>query len=45
MANQVYTRIVVAWEPEDTDPGNPLNWPAWKKWANVTVISAISFLV
>jgi hypothetical protein len=45
MADQASTRIVVAWDPEGTDPDNPLNWPAWKKWANVVVISAISFLV
>ncbi|KAK3367576.1 major facilitator superfamily domain-containing protein [Podospora didyma] len=45
MPDKASSKIVVAWEPEDTDPGNPLNWPAWKKWANVLVISTISFLV
>ncbi|KAK0620067.1 major facilitator superfamily domain-containing protein [Immersiella caudata] len=44
MAEQPSTEITVAWEPEDTDSRNPLNWPAKKKWANVAVISAMSFL-
>jgi hypothetical protein len=37
---------VVGWEePEEKDPENPLNWPARTKWANVLMISAITFLV
>ncbi|KAK4448338.1 major facilitator superfamily domain-containing protein [Podospora aff. communis PSN243] len=45
MANPASAGIIVDWEPEDTDSGNPLNWPKRKKWANVVVISAMSFLV
>ncbi|KAK0643726.1 major facilitator superfamily domain-containing protein [Cercophora newfieldiana] len=45
MAEEGLTPIVVGWDPKDTNPANPLNWPAWRKWANVLVISTVSFLV
>lgn len=39
--------IIVWWdEPEDSNPvENPMNWSSTKKWANILVISVISFLV
>ncbi len=38
--------LTVWWEePEDQDPENPMNWPAKLKWANILIISCISFLV
>lgn len=38
--------LIVWWdEPEDQDPENPMNWSSTKKWANILVISVISFLV
>ncbi|KAF2642488.1 MFS general substrate transporter [Massarina eburnea CBS 473.64] len=38
--------FAVSWdEPEDEDTQNPLNWPPKEKWANILVISFISFLV
>ena len=38
--------LTVWWDqPEDRDPENPRNWSSLKKWANVVVISTISFLV
>lgn len=39
--------IIVWWdEPEDSNPvENPMNWSSTKKWANILLISVISFLV
>ncbi|KAF2691686.1 MFS general substrate transporter [Lentithecium fluviatile CBS 122367] len=38
--------LIVWWnEPEDEDPKNPMNWSPTVKWANVLVLSVISFLV
>lgn len=38
--------LIVWWdEPEDQNPENPMNWSSTKKWANILVISVISFLV
>lgn len=35
----------VWWEdPEDQDPENPQNWTNKKKWSNIAVLSAITFL-
>ena len=40
------TTLVVGWDaPEEKDHCNPLNWSTTRKWANILVISAISFLV
>ncbi|ORY16930.1 major facilitator superfamily domain-containing protein [Clohesyomyces aquaticus] len=39
-------QFVVSWnEPENEDPSNPLNWSFKRKWANILIISVISFLV
>ena len=35
--------IVVDWESLE-DPSNPLNWSAGLKWANIGVVSAITFI-
>lgn len=39
--------ILVGWDdtPDRPDPQNPLNWKPVKKWANILIISVISFLV
>lgn len=40
------SELIVWWdEPEDRNPENPMNWSSTKKWANILVISVISFLV
>lgn len=40
------SELIVWWdEPEDQNPENPMNWSSTKKWANILVISVISFLV
>jgi hypothetical protein len=31
-------------EPADQDPANPMNWPAWRKWSNIAILSFITFL-
>lgn len=31
-------------EPADQDPENPMNWTNKKKWSNIAVMSAITFL-
>ena len=31
-------------EPADQDPANPMNWTNKKKWSNIAVMSAITFL-
>jgi hypothetical protein len=37
--------LEVYWnEPVDEDPANPMNWPSRKKWANIAVLSSITFL-
>jgi hypothetical protein len=42
----VPSELVVWWaEPETEDPENPLNWSPLVKWANILVLSVISFLV
>ncbi|EED19643.1 bicyclomycin resistance protein, putative [Talaromyces stipitatus ATCC 10500] len=35
---------IVGWDSED-DPANPMNWTLLKKWTNVGLISAITFIV
>lgn len=35
---------IVWWDGED-DPANPLNWTSLKKWTNIMLISAITFIV
>ena len=35
--------IVVDWESPE-DPSNPVNWSAGLKWANIGVVSAITFI-
>lgn len=35
--------IVVDWESPE-DPHNPVNWSAGLKWANIAVVSAITFI-
>ncbi|KAM7198494.1 Major facilitator superfamily domain containing protein [Rhypophila sp. PSN 637] len=39
--------IIVSWDdaPDRSDPENPLNWRPTMKWANILMISVISFLV
>lgn len=39
--------ILVGWDdtPDRLDPENPLNWRPVVKWANILIISVISFLV
>ncbi|KAF1952477.1 MFS general substrate transporter, partial [Byssothecium circinans] len=38
--------FAVSWDlPENEDAQNPINWSPTKKWANILVISFISFLV
>ncbi|PVI01587.1 cycloheximide resistance protein, partial [Periconia macrospinosa] len=38
--------LTVAWnDAEKRDPHSPMNWPPKKKWANIAVISIISFLI
>ncbi|KAM7219517.1 Major facilitator superfamily domain containing protein [Rhypophila decipiens] len=39
--------IIVGWDDtqEHPDPANPLNWRPMMKWANILMISVISFLV
>lgn len=39
--------ILVRWDdtPDQPDPENPLNWKPLIKWANILIISVISFLV
>lgn len=39
-----YDPNIVGWDSED-DPANPINWPLWKKWTNIGLISAITFIV
>lgn len=40
------SELIVWWDgPEDQNPENPMNWSSTKKWANILVISVISFLV
>lgn len=40
------SEFIVWWdEPEDQNRENPMNWSSTKKWANILVISIISFLV
>lgn len=40
------SELIVWWdEPLDQNPENPMNWSSTKKWANILVISVISFLV
>lgn len=34
---------IVSWDGPD-DPHNPMNWPFSKKWATVSLVSAITFL-
>jgi hypothetical protein len=37
--------LEVYWnEPVEEDPANPMNWPSRKKWANIAVLSSITFL-
>jgi hypothetical protein len=37
--------LEVYWdEPVDQDPSNPMNWPSLQKWANIAVLSSITFL-
>lgn len=39
-------KLIVWWdEPDDENQENPMNWSSTKKWANILVISVISFLV
>ncbi|KAJ9645324.1 hypothetical protein H2199_003330 [Coniosporium tulheliwenetii] len=36
---------IVWWdEPADQDPANPMNWSSGKKWGNIAVLSAITFV-
>jgi hypothetical protein len=35
---------IVWWDSED-DPANPMNWSLPKKWTNIGLISAITFIV
>jgi multidrug resistance protein len=36
---------VVWWdEPADQDPANPMNWSNRKKWANIGILSSVTFL-
>jgi hypothetical protein len=35
---------IVWWDSED-DPANPLNWSAWLKWMNVSILAVITFIV
>lgn len=37
------TSIIVDWDGPD-DPANPVNWSPGLKWANVVVVSAITFI-
>lgn len=40
------SELIVWWdEPDDKNQENPMNWSSTKKWANILVISVISFLV
>lgn len=38
-----YDPNVVDWEGAD-DPAKPINWPSWKKWKNVFVVSSLTLL-
>ena len=43
---QLDAEHLVWWdEPADQDPENPMNWSPKVKWANILIISVISFLV
>jgi hypothetical protein len=35
---------IVSWDG-DNDPANPLNWSAWSKWMNVSILAVITFIV
>jgi hypothetical protein len=36
---------IVDWEhPVSEDPANPMNWPAWKKWMNIAIVSWITLI-
>lgn len=35
--------FIVGWDGDD-DPANPLNWPDSKKWFNMSIVSAITFI-
>ena len=35
---------IVDWDGDD-DPQNPLNWPERQKWAHVSVMALLTFLV
>ncbi len=34
---------VVGWESDD-DPTRPLNWPGWRRWGTVLMVSCITFI-
>ena len=41
----IHDKNIVWWnEPVDQDPENPMNWSARKKWVNITILSAITFV-
>jgi hypothetical protein len=35
----------IVWWDGDNDPANPMNWSTAKKWTNVGIVSAITFIV
>ncbi|KAK3344489.1 major facilitator superfamily domain-containing protein [Lasiosphaeria hispida] len=44
--NGLDSELIVWWDdPDDNNQENPMNWPSRAKWANILIISTISFLV
>jgi hypothetical protein len=43
LTSEVDAKYTVDWDGDD-DPQNPLNWSDSKKWSNMAVVSAITFI-
>lgn len=35
----------IVWWDGDDDPANPLNWSAWSKWMNFSIVAVATFIV